>query len=196
MSAGDPGDDERQVVRAAAAGDAEAFARLYQRHVQAVVRRLSHLVGPSGSVEDLAQETFLRAMRAMHGFRGESPYRHWLLRIAHSVARDEQRRTRRSLWRLFTEPEQIDETPAESGNPERYADLVMVHRALRRLSPRLREVVVLFELEGESLPDIAAQLDISLNTAGSRLRRGREKLRRALEQSGYAPRAVPASILA
>ena len=179
--------DELSLIRAAANGEAAAFACLYDRYVKIVAKRLSHLLGPTSNVDDAVQETFIRAMNAMRQFRGERPFRHWLLRIASSTARDQQRRERRSLWRLFTEPEQIDRVLSpDVREAERYADLVEVHRALRQLSPRLREVVIFFELEGESLADIAAELNVSLNTVASRLRRGRERLRAVLRRAGYA----------
>jgi RNA polymerase sigma-70 factor (ECF subfamily) len=179
--------DEPSLIRAAARGDAVAFARLYDRYVKIVTRRLSHLLGPSGRVDDLLQETFLRVTRALPRFRAERPFRHWLLRVATSVVRDEQRRARRSLWRLFAQPEQIDEALASDGcGAERYPDLVAVHRALAQLSPRLREVIILFELEGATLAEIADELDIPLHTVASRLRRGRERLRTLLQHSGYA----------
>jgi RNA polymerase sigma-70 factor (ECF subfamily) len=179
--------DEEALIEAARRGDATAFSRLYDRHVESVTRRLSHLSGPSGNVDDLVQETFLRAMKALPRFRGDSPFRHWLLRIAASVALDDHRRTRRSLWRLFVKPEQLDEAVAPARGAEAYADLAAVHRALARLSPRLREVIVLFELEGCPLAEIAAELRVPLHTVGSRLRRGREKLRQLLLQAEQAP---------
>jgi RNA polymerase sigma-70 factor, ECF subfamily len=189
-------DDEPELIRAAVGGDRVAFSRLCDRHAAAVARRLSHLSGPSGAVDDLLQETLLRAMRAVTGFRGECAFRTWLLGIATSVARDEQRRARRSIWRLFLEPEELDEAPACAGRgAEAYADLAAVHRALDRLSPRLREVVILFELEGASLAEIAAELGVSIHTVGSRLRRGRERLRELLERSGYGDLAAPAPLL-
>src|ERR1043165_5838887 len=101
--------DEAGLVARALSGEMAAFSRLYDRHVEAVVRRLSHLVGPAGNLDDLVQETFLRALKSLPRFRGDSPLRHWLLRIAGSVARDDQRRRSRSLWRLFVKPEQLDE---------------------------------------------------------------------------------------
>jgi RNA polymerase sigma-70 factor (ECF subfamily) len=183
--------EEAALIRAAMSGEAGAFSRLYDRYVELVVRRLSHFSGPSGNLDDLVQETFLRAMKALPRFRGDSPFRHWLLRIAVSVALDEQRRTRRSLWRLFVKPEQMDEVVSPSRTAEAYADLAAVHRALARLSPRLREVIVLFELEGLPLHEIAAELRVSIHTVGSRLRRGREKLRQLLAQSGYSDLVHP-----
>lgn len=190
-------DDDAVLIRAAAAGDASAFSRLYDRYYKIVARRLSHLLGPKTShatVDDLAQDTFVRAMHALPSFRGDSPFRFWLLRIAMSVARDEQRRTQRSLWRLFfssaDEQRAAQQTSSETATADAYADLRAVHDALATLTPRLREVVVLFELEGESLAEIAALLEVPLHTVGSRLRRGREQLREALRRAGYEEAAT------
>jgi RNA polymerase sigma-70 factor, ECF subfamily len=180
----DPG--EAALVAAVRRGEIAAFSRLYDLHIEAVVRRLSHLLGPSGNLDDLVQETFLRAMKALPRFRGDSPLRHWLMRIAASVAFDDRRRARRSLWRLFVKPEQLDEAVSPARGAESYADLAAVHRALGRLSPRLREVIVLYELEGQPLAEIAAELRVPLHTVASRLRRGRAKLRELLARSGYS----------
>jgi RNA polymerase sigma-70 factor (ECF subfamily) len=196
MSANGADADDLLLARAAARGDEAAFARLYERHAGRVAKRLSHLLGPAGGVDDLVQETFVRAMKSLPQFRGDCSFRHWLLRIAMSLARDEQRRARRSIWKLFTEPEEIEQTlAADVADADRYADLVAVHRALAKLSPRLREVVVLFELEGESLAEIAAQFEVPVNTVASRLRRGRERLRGLLHRSGYADELSPAPMV-
>ena len=178
--------DEADLVNAAQHGKTAAFSELYRRHYKRVARRLSHLVGPQGSPEDLLQETFLKAMRSLSGFRSESSFATWILSIATRVARDEQRRKSRTLWRLFSDPETIDEAATCAPQSDTYAELRTVHRALHRLSPRLRELVILFDLEGETLMEIATQLDIPLHTAASRLRRGRTKLRHLLERSGTA----------
>jgi RNA polymerase sigma-70 factor (ECF subfamily) len=190
-----PNDDEPALVTAAARGDTLAFRRLYERHVARVMRRLSHLMGPHGSIDDLVQDTFLRAMKSLSRFRGERPFLHWLLRIATSVARDEQRRARRSLWTLLTRPQTLDDALGSDARAEGYADLVTVHRALDQLSPRLREVVILFELEGESLAEIAVELRLPLHTVASRLRRGRERLRAVLRRSGYAEGVTQTSLM-
>ncbi len=178
--------DEAALISAAGRGDAAAFSSLYARYYPLVARRLAHLIGPEpATIDDLAQDTFVRALRTLSSYRGECPFRHWLLRLAMSIARDEQRRTRRSIWRLFTKADALERLDLPSAATPDHAELRAVHAALATLSVKLREVVVLFELEGETLAEIAAQLEISIHTAGSRLRRGREQLRAALERAGY-----------
>lgn len=187
-AAGRPLDRERELVEAARGGDASAFARLHDLHRAPVVRRLSFLLGPAGQVDDLAQETFLRAWRALPRLEDGALLRPWLLRIATRLALDEQRRARRSLWRLFVRPDELEEAGGgAAGGGEAGAELAAVHRALLRLSPRLRTVVVQFELEGQGLAEIAAEQGLPLHTVASRLRRGRDKLRAELARCGLAP---------
>lgn len=188
--------DEAALIDAAARGDAAAFSTLYARYYPLVARRLSHLIGPKpATIDDLAQDTFVRALRTLSSFRGECPFRHWLLRLAMSIARDEQRRTQRSIWRLFTKADALEQLDLPATAAPDHAELRAVHAALATLSTKLREVVVLFELEGETLAEIAAQLEISIHTAGSRLRRGREHLRAALERAGYGELRHPPVVL-
>ena len=165
---------------------------LYRRYRPAVVRRLTHLLGPESSVDDLCQETFVAAWRQLHRFRGEAPFEHWLLRIATNQARGHYRSQRRRPWRLWERREQDVEQQRHGVEPA-YLELQAVHRALGELSTRLREAVVLFELEGLSLAELASTLDVSINTAASRVRRGRDKLREALTRLGYQANVAPSA---
>jgi RNA polymerase sigma-70 factor (ECF subfamily) len=179
------GQGSELLVSRARLGERAAFEELYRRYYPAVVRRLSHLLGPAGPVADLVQETFEQALRGLVHLRSEACFGHWLLRIAQNVARAHHRKRRRSLWRLWEQPEQEQEVPARGADAdESLPSLRLVHAALERLSPRLREAVVLHELEGLSLAEMAAALEIPLHTAASRLRRGRDRLREELERLG------------
>lgn len=170
-------------------GEKHAFAEIYRQHGAAVARRLAFLLGTAEPVQDLTQETFLRAYQSLNLLRKEASLIQWLLKIALNVSRDHYRRHKRSLWRLWrsSEEEQFQQNEGQCSvdSSERLADLSAVHSALARLSPRLREAVILFELEGLNLSEVAAALDISPNTAASRIRRGREKLRQQLSRAGY-----------
>ncbi len=179
--------DEARLIAAAQTGDHAAFAKLYASHRSAIVTRLSYLRGPGGSIEDLVQETFLRAYRALPRFRAGCPFRYWLLRIATHVARSDHRSLRHApLWRLFVGDgeEQSALSPSAPAQPELYPELRALYAALERLSPRLREAVVLFDLEGRTLAEIAAELDSPLHTIAARVRRGRAALRKTLEKDG------------
>lgn len=178
------------LVGRARAGDRAAFEELYHRFCPAVTRRLTHLCGPRAAVADLVQETFVAAYRKLDSFRGDAPVHHWLLRIATNLARTHHRRLRARRWRLWDRPEQQERVVSPLASvDETYPHLAAVHRALQDLSPVLREAVVLYELEQLSLQEMAVQLEISINTAASRVRRGRDKLRKALQRLGFAPAA-------
>ncbi len=185
-----------ELVEAARSGDDLAFEELYRRYHLAVARRVSHLTAPHDhdTAADLVQETFVHALRGLASYRREAPFLHWILRIATNVARSHHRRTRRRqalLW-FWRRPEAEREVAAPGRRvDDAYAELQAVHRALAQLSPRLREAVILFELEGVSLADMACQLAVPLHTAASRLRRGRQRLKRCLEQAGYGAGDLP-----
>jgi RNA polymerase sigma-70 factor (ECF subfamily) len=177
------------LVAAARDGDRQAQAMIYRRYRSCVVRRLSHLVGPELGIGDLVQETFMRVIEGLPTYRGAAPFEHWVLRVATNVARTHYRARRRSLLRLWSGagPERDLPCPGQRVD-ESYPELQVVHRALAQLSPRLREAVILHDLEGVSLGELAAQLDVPLHTAASRVRRGRERLRRCLMSLGVEGR--------
>jgi RNA polymerase sigma-70 factor (ECF subfamily) len=181
--------DTEELVRRARRGDRSAFEELYHRYYPAVAKRLTHMLGPSSpQVSDLIQDTFAQAYQNLSRFRGDGHFCHWLLRIASNQARSSFRRSKRSIFRLWDRPERQEAvaSPLESVD-ETYPTLHAVHQALGTLSPTLREAVVLFELEGLSLAEMSVELGVPLHTAASRVRRGRERLRKALERMGYTP---------
>jgi len=182
-----------ELVARARGGERVAFEELYRRYHRPVARRLSHLGGPSLPVADLVQECFAQAYRCLARQRPDCAFGHWVLRIATNVARAHYRRSRRRpWWRLWDRPEREENVPAQGQCvDESYPTLHAVHRALSGLSPALREAVILFELEELSLAEMAATLEIPLHTAASRVRRGRERLRRELERMGCRPGLTP-----
>lgn len=176
--------NETALIGHAQAGDRSAFDALYALHHAAVVTRLSHLCGPGMQVDDLVQDTFIRAYRSLKRFRGDCPFAWWLLRIATHVARSQYRSLRRSLWRLFSGRD--EEAALSDRGASSQPELTSVHAALRKLSPKLREAVVLHELEGRTLLEIAGEQEVSLHTIAARVRRGREQLRALLDDSELA----------
>lgn len=184
-----------ELVEQARGGSKTAFEQLYRASQPAVTARISHLLGPAGPVADLVQETFVQAYRNLHRFRGEAPFSHWVSRIATNVARAHLRRRRRRIWQLWSRPESEAQVCDPGGRVDaQLPDLQAVHRALDRLSLTLREAVLLYELEGLSLAQLAELQGVSLNTAASRVRRGRQKLRRHLEQLGFRRGAALAPV--
>lgn len=169
----------------ARAGDPLAFRALVARYERPVFALLSRLVGRGREVEDLAQETFLRAYRALPRFDPEGPARlsTWLLTIATRLALDHKKKRR-------PEPVAV-ELASEADSPERafrQRELrVAIARAVGSLPDHQRAAFVLAEFHDFRLEEIAEALDAPVATIKTRLFRAREKLQRALEELKEVP---------
>ena len=157
------------LVRAAQGGSQEAFATLFARHWPAVHRAAWLVVRDAGAAEDIAQETFLAAVRALDGFDRRRPLRPWLHRIAINRAIDWTRaRALRPELSAEVAPEPVAPSPDERSDA--------VHRALGALAPEHRAVVVLRYVLEYTPGEIAALLELPRGTVNSRLRRGLDAL--------------------
>ncbi len=136
-------------------------------------------------MEDVLQEAYLRAFRALPRFRGDSGVGTWLYRIVYNAALDELRRSRRrfelSLRQLEFESEAVPD-PAEVVPAQR-----AIAHALMRLSPEDRAVVVLVDGQGFRYDEAARVLGVPPGTVASRLNRARSALRRALRDAEGPP---------
>jgi RNA polymerase sigma-70 factor (ECF subfamily) len=162
-------------------GDRDAFARLVDRHKDAVVSYLTRLCGDRDRAEDLAQDSFLRLFRAADGYREQGFLRAYLFRIATNLVRSEERRERRLRLLLpFLSGRDRAEPSAASGML-----LQEMHRqvagAVAALPLRFRVPLVLHEIEGWSYADIAQELRCREGTVKSRIFRGRRQLKQRLE---------------
>ncbi len=166
----------------------QVFVEKYQRLVFAV---LSRMLGHGPHVEDLAQETFLRAWRAFpeYEIRADSPPSPWLLTIASRLAISHRRKRSRDSMRRehFTEPSSADTPETERA---RRALGRAIADAFDRLAPEQRSVFVLQQYHGLSLKEIAVALQISEGTVKSRLSRARGQLKKTLK--AYRPSFAPA----
>src|SRR4051795_10383757 len=162
---------ERTLVRAAQAGDAEALEQLFRRHWPAAHRAAYLVVRDAAAAEDIAQEAFLAAVRALDRFDRRRPFGPWLHRIAVNRAIDWARAAK-----LRAEAEARD-VPA----PERAETDERMLPALASLDPEQRAVIVLRYLLEYTPGEIAELLDLPRGTVNSRLRRGLDKLKERLE---------------
>lgn len=169
--------EERLLVSRAAAGDRTAFAALVQAH-QGYLRKLLGRVckGDQGRADDLAQEAFIRAWRALPGFRGEARFRTWLTRLAYSALSAE----RPPLPTLAT----LDEPPPELGAHSDFApgaDWRMdLDQALATLSDAQRHALLLCYEADLSHTEAAQVLGWPLGTLKTHLLRAKAKLREQL----------------
>ena len=148
-----PSSAEAALLRAGQAGDRAALDQLLARHERRLLAVCHGILRNADDAEDAAQETFLRALRALPRFRGEASFRTWLLRIALNVCLN-WKRDRRP-----TEPwEEVETVPAVD-SPEEIVLLRMeVAQALAHLPPERRAVLLLREMEGCSVEEIGAAM--------------------------------------
>lgn len=175
-------DAELQLVRASAAGDEQAFAALVRRHQGRVFRLIGRFFRQPQDVEEVAQETFLRAWLKLGTYSARAPFEHWLTRLCLRCAYDRLRRREPRQHVLATAPNGAlapDDVAAPAGDPDARLE---VERLLERLSRPDRFLLVLLEGEGWSVAEIAERLGWSRTNVKVRAHRARRRLRRVLEE--------------
>jgi len=170
------------------AGDQQAFALLVSKYQRKVIRLIARLVRDPVEVEDVAQEAFLKAYRALPQFRGESAFYTWLYRIAVNTAKNHLVAQGRRPIPMSSfqdddddgEPFAADEAIADIQTPD--AVLLSrqiaetVNRAIEALPAELRTAVTLREIEGLSYEEIAEAMNCPIGTVRSRIFRAREAI--------------------
>ncbi len=187
-------DAESQFIDKLKAGNAEAFDLLITRYSADVHALLYRLTENPEEAGDLTQETFLSALTAIKGFRGDSGIKTWLFRIAINHSRNRFRwwkRRKRDLTvsldaTVGSSETKVHETIADKAeNPEESAMVRERERALTNalfgLPDIFREVIVLCDIEGMSYDEISQSLGVNIGTVKSRIARGREELRKKLK---------------
>ena len=166
---------DRALVERFQAGDAAAFDALYLRYFGRLTRYCQKRVGDRNDAEEIAQEAFARALRAMPRFAGDRRFYPWVTVIASRLCVDHHRRRGRSTLTAevdlgIVEPNQDAVLEAE--------DIALLGRAMERLAPRHREVLELRESRGWSYQAIADHYDVTIGTVEALLFRARKALKR------------------
>ena len=168
-------------------GATDDFAEIVRRHQARVFAVLHRYERDAHKVEDLAQETFVKAWRALSQFDARAPFEHWLSRIAARVALDHLRREKRRRNEIGL-PELGDDALdwLRSGDEKNELDArnaaELLDLAMRELSPLDRVVITMQEIEGRSVKEICETTGASGVAVRVRALRARGKLRRALEK--------------
>ena len=174
-----------ELVARTARGELVAFEQLVDRHRPVVVRVAARIVG-SDEAEDVSQDAFLRAFHRLHHFRGDAPFRSWLLRITHNAALDHLGRRRPEPVdpeTLETAEQSLSRQPAE--RLEVRERIERLERKLRGLSPQHRTVLVLRDAEGLSYAEIADMTDTPIGSVKGRLHRARVEFIEMLRANTY-----------
>lgn len=174
-----PDDADAALVAAAARGAVAAFEALYRRHAPRVLGVLLRLTGyDHARAEDLTQDAFLQAWRALPGFRGDSAFGTWLYRVAVNSALASVRAAG-SRIETCTDEDLAETTAAQAVFcPLERGEL---ERAVAGLPPRARSVLVLHDIEGWTHAEIALALDLAPGSCKAHLHRARALLRAQLE---------------
>jgi RNA polymerase sigma-70 factor, ECF subfamily len=187
--------DEELVARSIS-GDNDSFNELILRWERPIYALAYRTIGREEDARDVCQETFLRAFRALPGFRGQAKFSSWLYRIALNLCRDWVRRERRTP--VVQPPEDMDlmELAAAREPSESIEDLVArkamtkaVERAMALLPEEQRTAIVLKEYHGLTFQEIADLVGCPLSTVKTRLYQGLTVLRRELVRES-APAAA------
>lgn len=182
-------DSDALLVERAAAGDPQAFELLVIKYQRRIQRLIGRMVRDVDLVEDIAQETFIRAYRALHQFRGDAQFYTWLYRIAVNTAKKfllDLKRDPTVSESAFKPSDDEDETfsfknePIASETPESVLAAkeiaAAVNQALAALPDDLREALTLREIEGLSYDEIAAVMGCPIGTVRSRIFRARDTI--------------------
>ena len=191
-------ESDRELVDRAKNGDLKAFDLLVLKYQRRVFRLISRVIKNNSEVEDVAQECFIKAFRAIHQFRGDSAFYTWLYRIAVNTAKNYlfskgKRPIALSELKKSEDSDSFDMLDAVSNeNPEgNMAGLQIaeaVNKAVKKLPEELSTAVVLREMDGLSYEEIAEVMNCPIGTVRSRIFRAREaiaqELRPLLETQG------------
>jgi RNA polymerase sigma-70 factor, ECF subfamily len=177
---------DQQLVERAQRGDKHAFELLVGKYQRKLTRLLSRFIRDSTEVEDVAQEAFIKAYRALPNFRGDSAFYTWLYRIGINTAKNylvaAGRRAPTSTSMDAEEAEELGEsellqdvnTPENQMMSRQVADTV--NQTLEKLPEELRTAITLREMEGLSYEEIATMMNCPIGTVRSRIFRAREAI--------------------
>jgi RNA polymerase sigma-70 factor, ECF subfamily len=181
-------DVDQQLVERCLSGDDGAWELLVRNHTRRVYAICYRFVGKDSEAQDLTQEVFLRLFRTLHSFRaGEGSFTVWLARLTRNLLIDNYRRTRNERVTDSIE-DQVYGLESKASTSRTEAALAgreaseLLQAALQKLSPDLRETVILRDLEELEYREIAETLGVPEGTVKSRLNRGRAELARHLRK--------------
>jgi RNA polymerase sigma-70 factor, ECF subfamily len=186
------------LARRAAGGRPEAWEELLALYGDRMYNLAVHFAGSLMDADDLTQEIFLRLYQNLRLYRGDVPLAAWALRLSRNVCIDQYRRARRERRGAMLSEDLLSALPADDdpqAEAQKRQQLRAVYRGLEEMSEDLAEVVMLRDLQGWSLEETAASLEVPVGTVKSRLHRARIELADrvgAMLGARGTPLAVPA----
>ena len=185
-----------QLVRAAAAGNAEAFEKLYKQHYRRVYSLCLRMLEDGAQAEDMTQEVFLQVFRKLGSFRGDSAFTTWLHRLTVNQVLMHFRKRGVKLEKTGDEDafSSVEETPLQSTRRVSLVDRISLENAISELPPGYRTVFVLHDVEGYEHEEIGRMLGVNVGTSKSQLHKARMRLRKLLSKTAPPAGASPGEI--
>ena len=188
--------DDHTLIQNSLAGDRRAFEKLYQKHRNQIYGTLAQRISDRDTVDDLMQNTFLRAYRSLHTFKGDAAFATWLTQIALNVYRSHLRSQRvRQNWVSQTEDPEAMHNAVRNLNPSDSPDQVvqdrerteLVRKSIQRLPERYRKAMWLRYVMDWSYEEITQALHVPLGTVKTWLCRARRQLKNEFRKLGLQP---------
>jgi RNA polymerase sigma-70 factor (ECF subfamily) len=180
--------DDHRLIAACLGGDSRAFGILVRRYQDRLYSTVYRLLDNAEDAQDVVQEAFLHAYQSLESFKGDSLFFTWLYRIAVNTAISLKRKRRVVLsidgtrnGEASAEPLDPSETTQPGHALEQAEQERRIQKALNRLSPEHRAVLIMKDMEGQKYETMAEVLEVPIGTIRSRLHRARLELRELLE---------------
>ena len=178
---------DEQLIARFQDGDVASFDILVRRYQNPLFNYVTRFVGDSTEAEDIIQETFYRLFRNKHYYKEIAKFSTWIYTIAGNLARTELRRKKKRKFfsiNFFMSTDKDYDIPDPSSNPEDKLDAIvtdeMIQKAITKLAPKFKEVILLRDVQGFSYEEIAEIVNVPLGTIKSRVNRARLKLQEDL----------------
>ena len=180
--------DDLNLIESFKKGDTSAFGEIVNKYQDKIYNLCRHMLGNADDAEDAAQDVFLKAYLALPKFRPEASLYTWLYRIATNTCIDFKKKP--IFESLFGDPGEgeklVHDQATDAPSPEKLYQSKQIDQALqeslRKLSPKLRAIIILKEIEELSYEEIADTLEISVGTVKSRIARAREVLKKLMQK--------------
>jgi RNA polymerase sigma-70 factor (ECF subfamily) len=181
-------EEDNSIIKKRTNGDPAAFEDLVLAYQDKIYNLCRYMLGNAHDAEDAAQDAFLKAFQALPKFKPEASLYTWLYRIATNTCIDYKRKpVFESLFGASEEGERlVHDRASDAPSPEQLYESKQIDQALQeglgKLSPKLRAIIILKEIEELSYEEIADTLEISMGTVKSRIARAREELQKIMQK--------------
>jgi RNA polymerase sigma-70 factor, ECF subfamily len=169
---------DEEIMNKAKDGSTQMLAILFERHHVKLFNYFLRMTGDRGSSEDLTQDVFFRILKYRHTYRGESKFTTWMFQIGRNAHIDHIRKHKKDMPLDEVWEEEVAPEPSPDRQTEKDQDTMLLHKALAKLSPSKKEVLMLSRFQDMKYQDISQVLGCSLSSVKVQVHRAIKDLRR------------------